>query len=98
MIMDPNTLLFIIKLIVGGIVAFLAILLMSKTRDAAWMAMVGGFILQYAVLVFDLLVKLGVLTSYGPEIVGIPLSSLLCALLPSLCFILAFILMLSRKQ
>ncbi len=96
--MDANILLFIIKLVLGGIVAFLAILLMSKTRDGAWMAMVGGFIIQYAVLVFDLLVKLGVLTSFGPEVFGIPLSSLLCALLPSLCFILALILMLCKRQ
>lgn len=96
--MDPKIILFIIKLILGGIVAFLAILLMSKTRDGAWMAMVGGFLLQYAVLVYDLLCDLGVLTSFGPLILGIPLSAILCVLLPSLCFILAFILMLCRKQ
>lgn len=96
--MDPKIILFIIKLILGGIVAFLAILLMSKTRDGAWMAMVGGFILQYAVLVYDLLTDLGVLTSFGPLILGIPLSAILCVLLPSLCFILAFILMLCKKQ
>jgi hypothetical protein len=96
--MDPKIILFIIKLILGGIVAFLAILLMSKTRDGAWMAMVGGFILQYAVLVYDLLTDLGVLTSFGPLILGIPLSTILCVLLPSLCFILAFILMLCKKQ
>lgn len=95
--MNSEILLFIIKLITGGIVAFLAILLMSKTRDGAWMAMVAGFILQYAALVFDLLLDLGVVTNGSILIWGIPLFSLLAALLPSLCFILAFILMLCRK-
>lgn len=96
--MNPEILLFIIKLITGGIVAFLAILLMSKTRDAAWMAMVGGFLLSYAVLVYELLIDLGVLTQTALQFLGIPVSALLCAVLPSLCFILAFILMLARKD
>lgn len=96
--MNPEILLFIIKLVIGGIVAFLAILLMSKTREAAWMAMVGGFILSYAALVFDLLIDLGVLTHTKQLVFGIPLSSLLCAAFPSLCFIIALILMLVKKQ
>ena len=41
--MDPKILLFIIKLVAGGIVAFLAILLMSKTRDGD----LDGFINAY---------------------------------------------------
>lgn len=96
--MNPDILLFIIKLITGGIVAFLAILLMSKTRDGAWMAMVGGFLLSYAALVFDLLVNLGVLTHTAFKLFGIPLSMLLCAVLPSCCFIFAFILMLAKRD
>lgn len=96
--MSPEILLFIIKLVIGGIVAFLAILLMSKTRDAAWMAMVAGFLLSYAALVFDLLINLGVLTHTSIELFGIPLSLLLCAVLPSLCFILAFIIMLIKRD
>lgn len=96
--MDPNILLFIIKLVTGGIVAFLAILIMSKTRDAAWMAIVGGFLLSYAALVFDLLIDLGVLTHTKLLVFGIPLSALLCAIVPSLCFILAFIIILCRRQ
>lgn len=96
--MDSKILLFIIKLVAGGIVAFLAILLMSKTRDGAWMAMVAGFILQYAALVFDLLIDLGVITHCSIQLLGIPLTELLCVLLPSACFILAFILMLCKRQ
>jgi len=95
--MNPELLLFIIKLVVGGIVGFLAILLMSKTRDAAWMCMVGGFLLSYATLVFELMEHLGIVTTTSVCLFGIPVSSLICAVVPSLFFIVAFILMLCKK-
>jgi len=96
--MSSEILLFIIKLVVGGIVAFFAILLMSKTREAAWMVMAGGFILSYAALVFDLLIDLGVLTHTKQLVFGIPLSALLCATLPSICFIAALIIFLIKND
>jgi hypothetical protein len=89
--MEPKILLFIIKLIAGGIVAFLSILLMSKKRTIAWTFMVSGFLLSYAALVYDLLIELGVLTAAKYAIAGIPLSTLICAILPALCYITAFI-------
>lgn len=96
--MNPDILLFIIQLATGALVAFLAILLMSKTRDAAWMSMVGGFLCSYAAIVYELLVKLGVLSPTDFTVLGIPLSSLLSATVPSLFFIIAFIIMLARRQ
>lgn len=95
--MEPKILLFIIKLIAGGIVAFLAILLMSKTRNAGWAFMVSGFLLSYASLVYELLIELGVLTATKYGLWGIPVSTLLCATLPSICFITAFIIMLAKR-
>ena len=50
--MSPEILLFIIKLVLGGIVAFLAIFVMSKTRDASWMFLVAGFLLSYVSILF----------------------------------------------
>ena len=95
--MDPRILLFIIKLVAGGIVAFLAILLMSRKRTAAWSFMVSGFLLTYAALVYELLIELGVLTATKYELWGIPVSTLLCAILPAICYITAFIIMLAKK-
>ncbi len=95
--MDPHILLFIIKLISGGIVAFLAILLMSKKRSISWTFMVSGFILSYTALVYDLLIELGVLSATKYSLWGIPLSTLICVILPALCYIIAFIIMLARK-
>ena len=95
--MEPRILLFIIKLVTGGIVAFLAILLMSKKRSLAWSFMVSGFLLSYASLVYELLIELGVLTATKYGLWGIPVSTLICAVLPALCYIIAFIIMLAKR-
>lgn len=95
--MDPHILLFIIKLVAGGIVAFLAILLMSKKRTASWAFMVSGFIFSYAALVYELLIELGVLTATKYGLWGIPVSTLICAVLPAVCYITAFIIMLIKR-
>ncbi len=95
--MEPRILLFIIKLVAGGIVAFLAILLMSKKRTVAWSFMVSGFLLNYAALVYELLIELGVLTATKYGLWDIPVSTLICATLPAVCYITAFIIMLAKR-
>ena len=57
--MNHEIVLFIIKLILGGIAAFMAIFVMSKTRDASWMFLVAGFLFSYAALVIELMEELG---------------------------------------
>ena len=96
--MNPQLLLFIIKLVLGGIAAFLAIFVMSKTRDASWMFLVAGFLFAYAALVVDLMTELGIFAVDSILVGGMPLVSLLSAIIPSLMFIIAFILKLCKKQ
>ena len=96
--MEPKILLFIIKLVAGGIAAFFAILLMSKKRTVSWAFMTGGFLFSYAALVYELLIELGVLTATKYALWGIPISTLACAALPSLCFAIAFIIMLAKDN
>lgn len=95
--MNSQILLFIIKLILGGVVAFLSILIMSKTREPAWMMIVAGFISLYALLVYELLLELGVLSPAKIHLAGIPLPTLIFAAIPNICFIVAFILKLNKK-
>jgi len=95
---QSEIILYIIKLVLAGIAAFLAIALWSKTRDAAWMSLVAGAVTGYAGMVFELLVKMGIIIAGGMHIAGIPLSTLLFTVIPSLFFILAFILMLRRTR
>lgn len=95
---DASLLLYIIKLVLGGIAAFFAILLWSKTRDAAWMSLVAGIVTSYANIVYEMLVDLGIVLSNGPLVAGIPLATLLFTVIPTLFYILAFILMLIRNR
>ena len=94
---DPQILLYIIKLVLGGIAAFLAIMLWSRTRDVAWMCLVAGTVTGYAGIVYELLEKFGIILASSAKFCGIPLSSLLFASIPSVFIILGFILMLLRK-
>lgn len=96
--MNHEIVLFIIKLILGGIAAFLAIFVMSKTRDASWMFLVAGFLFSYAALVIELMEELGIFDVDAVKIAGFPLIPLICAILPSLMFITAFITKLGKKQ
>lgn len=95
--MNYEIILFIIKLILGGIAAFLAIFVMSKTRDIAWMFLVAGFLLSYAALVIELMEELGIFDVNAVTIAGFPLIPLLCAVIPSALFITAFIIKICKK-
>ena len=96
--MDSQILLFIIKLILGGIAAFLAIFVMSKTRDASWMFLVAGFLFAYAALVIELMTELGIFAVNSIMVGKMPLIPLLTAVIPNVMFITAFIIKLCKKQ
>ena len=96
--MNSQILLFIIKLVLGGIAAFLAIFVMSKTRDASWMFLVAGFLFSYASIVIDLMAELGIVSVDAVLVFGMPLISLLSAIIPSVMFITAFIIKLAKKR
>lgn len=89
---------YIIRLVLGGLVAFLAIMLWSRTRDAAWMSLVAGAVTGYAGLVYEMLTKIGIAGTSGITVAGLSLASLLFTVVPMLFFILAFILMLVRSK
>lgn len=96
--LQAEVVFYIIKLVLGGITAFLAILVWNRTRDVVWMALASGAIISYAGLVYELLVKLGIAGNTGPELFGISLVSLLFVLIPSIFFALAFILLILRTR
>ena len=95
--MDTEILLFLIKLVLGGFVAFLAILIMSKTRGASWMFIVCGFLFSYISLMFDLFVSLGIINEPPIYVYGIPLVSLLSIVIPNVFFVIGFIIKLIKK-
>ncbi len=87
-----------IQLVVGAIATFLAILLWSRTRDAAWMLIVIGTIAHYGALVFSGLELLGLVSLDGLVVSGVPLGRVLISSLPMLFFIGAFIIMVARNR
>lgn len=95
---ETEIIFFTIKLILGGIIAFLAIMLWSRNRDFSWMFLVFAAVTGYSALVFDLLLRLGFVTSRIVILLGneIPLVQLVLAIVPSLFVIIAFILMLIK--
>lgn len=96
--MTPQILLYVIKLVANGIVAFLAILLMSKSRDGAWMSVVFGFLFSYAALVFDLLIELGIIIKPDIFFYGICITDFICILVPVVCFSIGLLIMIFRRK
>lgn len=80
-----------IKLVLGGVAAFLAILLWSKSRAASWMCLVASVLISYAGIIFEMMISLGIIT-VNFTVYGIPLVPLLFAVVPSVFLIVALIL------
>lgn len=95
--MNVELILYIIKFVLVGFVTFLSILNMSKTRAASWMFIMCGFIFMYISLLYDLFLKLGIMSEPNLYIYGIPLVSLLFIVIPCLFFSIGFIVRLSKK-
>jgi hypothetical protein len=97
--MDTGTTVYLVsRLSVSAVCAFLAILLWSRTRDAAWMLIVIGAIASYADILFDLLLRFGLLDEERLRVAGLPLGRILFANLPYLFLSAAFLAMLLRRR
>ncbi len=95
---DTEIIYYIIKLILGGFIAFLAILAWSRTGDSAWMCMIAGIVITYAGIVYDLLKFLGVVIGEKISYKNLSVTSLLFTIIPSLFFMASFIIMIKRNS
>ncbi|MFO7782078.1 MAG: hypothetical protein R6W94_10680 [Spirochaetia bacterium] len=89
--------LILSRLIFGAIATFLAIVLWSRTRDAAWMLIVIGTIVGYGEVLFTTLESFGMVSLTALNIQGVSVFELVLANLPTVFFILAFSVMIARK-
>ena len=98
--MQPDMLLHCIKLVLGGLAAFLAILLWSKTREASWIAVIAGIITAYAGIVYNVLIVFGIAVekSSVPAIAGINIITLVFTVIPQLFFIAGFIIAIAGRR
>jgi len=90
--------IIISKVIIGGIGTFFAVLLWSKTRDAAWIFVILGVIVEYIAIVYSTLEMFGVVGNNIITFYEIPVLKLLLSVLPMLFFIFAFITVIARKK
>ncbi len=95
---QAQLILYIIKLVLGGLAAFFAIILWNRTRDPAWMSLVAGTIIEYVEIVYNMLLDFGVVFGTDISVLGIPLTKLIFTVIPPILFILAFILMIRRNK
>ena len=96
--MDTGQVVYITsRLAFGALAAFFAIMLWSKTRDAAWMLMVIGIIAGYGETVYSILKLFGVIEEDGLAAGSLPLTAITLSNLPTIFFLSAFIIMVVRK-
>jgi hypothetical protein len=96
--MDSGQILFVTsRLIFGALASFLAIMLWSKTRDAAWMLMVIGTIAAYVEIVYSVLELFGITGGDSLVIGSVPAAAIVLPLLRMSFFIAAFLIMVIRK-
>jgi len=97
--MDTGQIIFILsQLILGAVVAFLAISLLPKTRDAAWMLVIFGAIILYIETVYSILKTLGIVAEELIIFNSIPLISLILPSARMILFIAAFAIMLYKQS
>jgi hypothetical protein len=92
-----NTVYIVCRLVLGAVSSFLAILLWSRTRDAAWILVIISAIISYAETVYSILNLLGInsgtiLSENAVLIISISLSCMPTALIAA-----AFAVMALRK-
>jgi hypothetical protein len=95
--MDNGQALFVFsRLITMGLAAFFAIMLWSRTRDIAWILMVGGTITAYGETLYTVLKLFGIsapLRTLG----SVPLLAIILSNVPVLFYISAFLVMIARS-
>ena len=97
--MDTGLAVYLIsRLFVAGIMTFLAIILWSRTRDMAWMLIVIGAVSSYAEVLFDILVRFGLLDEAKLSVMGLPLARIVFSSLPYIFLSIAFLVMIARKR
>jgi hypothetical protein len=97
--MDTGSLVLIVsQLLFSAAAAVLAIIIWSKTRDAAWMLLVLGAISAYAETVYSILEMFGITEDFLPVIDSVPVAAIIVSCLPSIFFIAAFCAFLAKRK
>ena len=86
------------RLVLGALGTFLAILVWSRTRDAAWVLIVVGTLVSYAGIVYAALQLFGIVAGELLGVWGIPVVRVALENLPMAFFIAAFLVVIARAR
>jgi hypothetical protein len=96
--MDKGQIIFMTsRLVLGAAAAFFAIMLWSKTRDAAWMLMVIGALAAYVEIVYSILDMSGITGGLAVFAGSVPLAAIMLSALRTGFCIAAFLVMVVRR-
>jgi hypothetical protein len=96
--MDSGQIIYILgRLVLGAAASFLAIMLWSRIRDAAWILVIIGTIVAYVETVYSILSLFGIGSGNILTIGSMSLLSIILPCLSTLFFIAAFAVMVARK-
>ncbi len=93
---DNQIVLWAIKLVLGGISSFLAILLWSKSRSFCWICLITAVLISYAGIIYEMMIKLGIFSSSKLICFGIPIITLCFTIIPHILFIISLILIIKE--
>ena len=88
--MAPETVYLYSRLVLGTLAVFLAIILRTKTRDAAWILVIAGALTAYIEIIWSILESAG--------INAFPLAAAVLTALRTIFLITAFLVMIIRHQ
>jgi hypothetical protein len=95
--MQINEISLLMRLFLGAIGTFFAILVWSKTRNPAWVFIILGIIFQYVIIVFETLENFGIVFD-KMNINNQSIFNMLILNIPMICFIIGLIIFLIRKK
>jgi hypothetical protein len=95
---NEQLILLLVKLITGFAATLTAVLLWSKTREAAWLFVVLGTVFLYGEIIFSTLELLGLANFYLFTIYGISVVNLVFAIFPFVFFTVGFVLFLKSRR
>jgi hypothetical protein len=97
--MDSGQTAFIIsQLSLGAVSTFLAIILWSRTRDAAWMLIIIGVIISYIEIIHSILGLYGMGGDEFFSVGSVPVISFVLPVLRMMFFIAGFLIMVIRQS
>ncbi|HUV07529.1 MAG TPA: hypothetical protein VMX75_07350 [Spirochaetia bacterium] len=94
----------LVRLLLGAVATFFAILLWSRTRDTAWILVILGTLISYAEIIYSTLQNFGILKDQVIPLAGFadfPVNKIIQVALinlPLVLYTLAFIILILRRR